>query len=221
MTDPDNTTKPKSLYKRYLFVFSTMAVLIALAAGVMYIGKAFATESLRDGDIIFQTSQSSQSRAIQLATGSRYSHMGVIFHRNKKPYVLEAIGRVQYTPLKRWIKRGHKSRYVVKRLRNKNLSRKESIRLRREAEKFLRKPYDLYFGWGDSRIYCSELVWKAYYRALGIKVGPIKKLKTFKLTHPAVKAKIRQRYGKKIPLNEKVISPGDMYTATNLRTVNW
>lgn len=31
-----------------------------------------------DGDIIFQTSKSSQSQAIQVATHSKYSHMGVL-----------------------------------------------------------------------------------------------------------------------------------------------
>ena len=32
----------------------------------------------QNGDIIFQTSQSAQSKAIQLATNSRYSHVGII-----------------------------------------------------------------------------------------------------------------------------------------------
>jgi hypothetical protein len=54
---------------------------------------------LRDGDIIFQTSQSAQSIAIQKATHSKYSHMGIIFFRGGKPYVYEAIKIVQYTPL--------------------------------------------------------------------------------------------------------------------------
>lgn len=32
----------------------------------------------KNGDIIFQTSKSNQSKAIQLATDSKYSHMGII-----------------------------------------------------------------------------------------------------------------------------------------------
>lgn len=35
--------------------------------------------NFEEGDIIFQTSMSSQSQAIQLATHSPYSHMGVLF----------------------------------------------------------------------------------------------------------------------------------------------
>ena len=35
-------------------------------------------KKIKNGDIIFQTSKSSQSKAIQLATNSKYSHMGII-----------------------------------------------------------------------------------------------------------------------------------------------
>ena len=70
----------------------------------------------QDGDIIFHTCPSSQSQAIQLATESPYSHVGVIHIRNGKPYVYEAISRVSLTPLKRWIKRGENEHFIVKRL---------------------------------------------------------------------------------------------------------
>ena len=35
-------------------------------------------DDFRSGDIIFQTSKSSQSKAIQIATNSKYSHMRII-----------------------------------------------------------------------------------------------------------------------------------------------
>ena len=44
----------------------------------------------QQGDIIFHTSRTSQSLAIQKATGSVYSHMGIILLRDGKPYVYEA-----------------------------------------------------------------------------------------------------------------------------------
>ncbi|MCX8579666.1 hypothetical protein J3U35_09450 [Gilliamella sp. B2717] len=53
----------------------------------------------KDGDIIFQSSQSSQSKAVEQATNSPYSHMGIIFIKNGKPYVFEAGSKVAYTPL--------------------------------------------------------------------------------------------------------------------------
>ena len=44
----------------------------------------------RNGDIIFQTSESAQSTAIQLATHSPYSHMGIVYVDNG-----QAIARVR------------------------------------------------------------------------------------------------------------------------------
>jgi hypothetical protein len=62
-------------------------------------------------------------------------------------------------------------------------------------------------------MYCSEYVWKIYNKALNINVGSLKPLKEFDLSHPAVKAKLTERYGKNIPLNENMISPGDIYNS--------
>jgi hypothetical protein len=56
----------------------------------------------QDGDIVFQTSKSPQSRAIQLATGSRYSHMGIVYLRGGVPFVFEAVQPVKLTRLNDW-----------------------------------------------------------------------------------------------------------------------
>src|SRR5262245_37657841 len=137
------------------------------------------TPELKDGDLIFQTSKSSQSLAIQRATGSRYSHMGMIFLRDGKPYVFEAVATVRLTPLDRWIARGAGQHYVVKRLRdaNKTLTPAALDKLKVASKRFEGRPYDLAFDWSDSRIYCSELVWKAYDRALGVRIGKLQKVR--------------------------------------------
>ena len=177
--------------------------------------------ALRDGDIVFQTSRSGQSVAIQRATHSKYSHMGMVFLRRGKPYVYEAIGPVQYTPLDRWAARGAGGHYVVKRLRDapRVLTPKAVAKLRQVAERFRGKPYDFTFGWSDRRIYCSELVWKIYRRALGIRVGRLQKLGEFDLSDRLVRAKLRERYGTHVPLDETVISPGAMFHSPALRLV--
>ena len=172
-----------------------------------------------DGDIIFQTSLSSQSRAIQLATHSRYSHMGIIFYRRGRPYVFEAAATVRYTPLPLWINKGKDGHYVIKRLKGRVLARNIINRLRRASRKFFGKPYDLYFGWSDKRLYCSELVWKIYKRAMGIDIGQLQRLEKFNLDHPAVQKKLTERYGKHLPLKEKVISPEAMFASKSLVTV--
>lgn len=60
--------------------------------------KEIDTNVLKDGDIVFQESISRQSAAIQLATKSRYSHMGMIFKHGNEFLVLEAVQPVQFTP---------------------------------------------------------------------------------------------------------------------------
>lgn len=177
--------------------------------------------ALRDGDIIFHTSRSAQSLAIQRATHSPYSHMGLILYRNGEPYVFEAVGPVRYTPLGSWASRGIGGHYVIKRLRNADtvLDAGGVAKLRRVAESFEGRPYDLTFEWSDSRIYCSELVWKAFERALGIRIGSLQRLRDFDLSDREVQTRMKQRYGSKVPLDEAVISPAAMFSAPNLVTV--
>jgi cell wall-associated NlpC family hydrolase len=176
---------------------------------------AHAANPLRDGDIIFHTSRSAQSQAIQRATHSPYSHVGLVFHRDGKPFVFEAIATVRYTPLAQWTARGTNGDYVVKRLKSP-LTVAQADKLRKAAEKYANKPYDLYFEWSDARIYCSELVWKAYQDALGIELGTRQKLRDFDLSDPVVKAKMRERYGANVPMNEPVISPAAVFESRQL-----
>lgn len=178
-------------------------------------------EVLQDGDIIFQESMSAQSKAIQLATHSRYSHCGIIFKTVDETYVFEAIQPVQSTPLKDWIKRGKDGHYVVKRLKKADelLTASNLHKLKQRAGKYNGLNYDLYFEWSDKRMYCSEVIWKVYSLSLGIEIGQLQSLKDFDLTSPAVKQKLAERYGNKIPYDEKVISPAAIFDSELLETV--
>ena len=174
----------------------------------------------KDGDIIFQSSQSSQSKAVEQATNSPYSHMGIIFIKNGKPYVFEAGSKVAYTPLTSFIERGKNRYYVIKRLKDHNLSVKETNKLKLVAKTFENKPYDIWFGWNDNYIYCSELVWKIYNRALKLEIGQLQNIKDFNLSSALVKQKLKARYGDKIPFQETVISPVAMFNSPLLITVD-
>ena len=57
------------------------------------------TNQLREGDLIFHTSQSAQSQAIQLATHSPYSHCGLLYKAHGEWQVFEAVQLVKLTPL--------------------------------------------------------------------------------------------------------------------------
>ena len=178
-------------------------------------------DELKDGDIIFQTSLSNQSKAIQLATKSKYSHCGIIYKSGNDFYVFEAIQPVTTTPLQKWIARGENGKYVIKRLKNANsvLTPSNLKKMKEVGNEFKGKDYDLTFEWSDEKIYCSELIWKIYKRATGIEVGKLEKFSDFDLTNSAVKSKMKERYGVKIPLNETVISPAAIFDSENLLTV--
>jgi uncharacterized protein YycO len=185
------------------------------------VANLLADSKIRDGDLIFQTSLSQQSKAIQSATKSKYSHCGIIYKEKNNYYVFEAIQPVKITPLDKWIARGKNGNFVIKRLKNADeiLTAETLKKMKQIGETFRGKDYDLTFEWSDDKIYCSELIWKIYQRAAGIEIGRLEKLGDFDLTNDAVKVKMKERYGDKIPMNETVISPAAIFNSELLETV--
>jgi len=129
----------------------------------------------QNGDVVLQTSKSSRSALIQKASRSPYSHTGVVEVAPDGVFVIEAIGKVSRTPLKQWAKRGVDERLTV--LRLNDLTASEGRRVVAEAKKQLGKKYDARFRWDDERIYCSELVAKAFKRGADRDVGKQEVLK--------------------------------------------
>lgn len=179
-------------------------------------------QNFQEGDIIFQTSLSQQSEAIQLATKSQYSHCGIIFSEYGQFYVLEAIQPVTKTPIKQWIERGKNRHFVVKRLINAHEILSDSIikSMKIIERTMMNKDYDLTFEWSDDKLYCSELVWKIYQRSTGIEICPLEKLNAFDLSSNVVQQKLLERYGVNFPWDEKVVSPQKIFDSKFLTTVH-
>ncbi|MEO8210168.1 MAG: YiiX family permuted papain-like enzyme [bacterium] len=179
------------------------------------------SNDIQNGDIIFQTSLSGQSKAIQLATHSEYSHCGLIYKNGNDYFVFEAVQPVKKTPLDKWIARGEGGHFVIKRLKNADQVLTTGIlnKMNQAGNNFNGKDYDIYFDWSDEKIYCSELIWKIYQRATGLEIGKLEKLRDFDLTSEAVKQKMKERYGDKPPLDEIVISPVSIFNSDLLTTV--
>ena len=156
-----------------------------------------------------------------MATHSPYSHVGIIYEQKDVFWVYEAVEPVKLTPLKAWIKRGNKGHYVVKRLKDAATILSPSVlkKMKATGEQYLGKHYDLYFEWSDDKIYCSELVWKIYKEAVGIELGKLQRLESFDLSNDIVQKKLQERYKGKIPLDEEVISPADIFNSNHLITV--
>jgi uncharacterized protein YycO len=136
-------------------------------------------------------------------------------------YVLEAVQPVKLTRLAEFINRGEDKHYVVKRVKNSDafLTTEGITKMKSIGEKYLNKNYDLKFEWSDDKIYCSELVWKIYDQAFGVQIGALQQIKDFDLSDPVVRAKAKERYGNKIPLEELIITPDRMFQSDQLVTI--
>ncbi|WP_165670074.1 YiiX family permuted papain-like enzyme [Metapseudomonas otitidis] len=196
----------------------SLFLIFSLLAGL---AQAVPLPEVQEGDIIFHQSRSAQSLAVQQATHSRYSHMGLVLQHQGRLQVFEAGARVQYVPLAQWIARGEGGHYVAKRLiRADELLTADALEHMHSLAEGLRgRRYDLTFEWSDQRLYCSELVWKLYERTLGLRLGELQRIRDFDLSSPVVKAKMRERYGQAVPLDETVISPVAIFESPLLVTV--
>ena len=214
--------------RKVIWLSFIMLLFAGLGTGFLYKGELAArgkevalNKPLREGDIIFQASGSGQSRAIQLATGSTYSHCGILYEEKDGWYVFEAIQPVCATPLEQWIKRGDNGHYVVKRLKDasQQLDEQTLAKMKDAGKLFNGKNYDLTFEWSDDRIYCSELVWKIYKRAAGIELCTPERFGDFDLSSSEVKKILTQRYGNSVPLDEQVVTPAALFNSDLLITV--
>jgi hypothetical protein len=184
------------------------AALLTLAlAGI---AAAEAPYALQEGDILFHGTPGQQADAIRGATGSPYTHCGVVFSENGRLMVLEAVQPVRTTTVEEFQNRGTTGTFLAKRL--KSPPDAAGIEKAKDwARKQLGLNYDARFQWGDDKLYCSELVWKVFDKA-GVKLCEPRRFQDYKLDHPAVKPVIEQRYGSadKLPKDEPVVAPSDL-----------
>lgn len=214
---------------RFPLLISLLTVSIALFFSFSYqSSNKFLTKKenrkivYQEGDIIFQSSSSGQSSAIQLATNSKYSHCGILIKTRKgELMVAEAVQPVRITSIEEFIRRGDDNHYVIKRLIKKDSILTDNI-LKQMKELFYSfegKDYDILFEWSDSKIYCSELVWKIYERTTGLHLGEPKPLKDYSLNSKLVKKTMQERYGKNVPWDEPMVAPSTIFESELLETV--
>ena len=96
--------------KKTLMILGIILLLLALPFSSMVVETMTAqtdpVKEVKEGDVIFQTSQSQQSPLIQIATRSKISHCGIIVMKNGKPYVLETLKTLVVTPLEKTLMLG-------------------------------------------------------------------------------------------------------------------
>ncbi len=166
-----------------------------------------AEPALESGDLVFETSGSSQSAAIQWATRSRWSHVGIVERAGGKVAVIEALAKVTRTPWERWHRRARRhGGFIV--LRPRGLSPEKRQAAVAEARQLLGRRYDPQFGWGDDRIYCSELVVKAYERGAGFELGRRERLGDLRLA--GIVREMARRWGGPIPKDLVLVTPASV-----------
>jgi hypothetical protein len=171
--------------------------------------------ALEPGDLVFQTSRSAQSLFIQRATSSPWSHVGIVDVGPGGPVVIEALGKVSRTPWRAFRARGADGRVLV--LRARGLSAAARASAAAAARAFLGRPYDARFGWSDDRIYCSELVVKAYARGPGVSLGALERLGSLRIA--GLEPVIAARWGGPVPRELRLVTPARVAADHSLTVV--
>ncbi len=146
-----------------------------------------------DGDLIFQNSRSAQSAAIFSATGSPFTHMGIIVKLAGGLVVLEAGPTVREVPLASWIASGADGAFAVYRM--DGLDDHQRAAIVAAARSYAGRPYDLFFDFAGEAIYCSELPYLAF-GAAGISIGKVQSVSELNLGAAAAQALIKERWRK-------------------------
>ena len=202
--------------KKILLTLGVLLVAIAIPLRSWLIEPLSAQDTpitnVREGDVIFHTSQSSQSPLIQIGTRSHITHCGIVVIKDGKPFVLETLKTLVLTPLDKFIARGKDGKYWLKR------SDRENIKI--EYAHYLGKPYDLAFSFDNDIYYCSELVYDIYKNQLGIELCKPKQVGDYLILGTDKLDKIEntmQRRG--ITKEQYAVAPVDVFESEYLHSV--
>jgi len=177
-------------------------------------------ERLQTGDVVFQYTGGEQGEAVEAATGSKYTHCGIVFEQDRKLYVLEAVQPVKVVTLDSFRRRS--KIFHARRLKNRSILNAAAMEKGLAwGRKQIGKDYDPLFQWDNETLYCSELVWKIYKQSTGIELCKTKTFKSYFLEKPAVRAVIQKRYGdlERLPEKEPVVAPSDLAASDLLEEV--
>ena len=202
--------------KKILIAIGILIVAIAIPLRSWLIEPLSAQDTpitdIREGDVIFYTSQSSQSPLIQIGTRSHITHCGIVVMKEGKPYVLETLKTLVLTPLDKFIVRGKDGKYWLKR------SDKEDIKI--DYAHYLGKSYDFAFSFDNDIYYCSELVYDIYKRQLGIELCTPKQIGDYLILGTDKLDKIEEAMSRRgITKEQYAVAPVDIFESKHLHNI--
>lgn len=174
----------------------------------------------QQGDVVFQSLPNPWGLdlvdTIEGATGSPYSHCGMVLWQDQEWHVIEAIGPVTIIPLSTWRERGRGKKIWAYRLQEP--SQKHIAAAITAMKRDLGKPYDARYRFDDQAIYCSELIYRGWKSATGTGLGKTVQLRELNW-QPYRKVIVALEGTEEIPLTREIITPRDLAQATELKRV--
>jgi len=167
---------------------------------------------LKTGDVVFQASKSARSALIRRASDSPYSHVGLVEVTGKGIFVIEAIAPVSRTPWAAWYARGVGSKFTV--IRAKHASSESLEKVLAQAKRYLGRPYDARYRWDDERLYCSELVTKAF-AAIDVEAGVAEPIESLNLSAE----ELASAPSMGIDVKQTLVTPASIATDDDFETV--
>jgi hypothetical protein len=212
-TPPPTVTASRSKVRLafWAVILGVLAVVLAWQGPASF---AYWTYFPHEGDVLFQALPHQEVvDAIEGATDSDFSHCGIVAKVDGQWVVYEALGQVRTTPLYDFLLRGRERGFAV--YRWKMNEREHVPAILEHARALLGLPYDTRYKMDDERIYCSELIYKAYRDATGggqagklVRLGDLKWGKYEKT--------IIELEGGPPPLDREMITPRDLALAPQL-----
>lgn len=201
------------------FTVSVLAIILLAGCGKARLQSARSlarSADIREGDVVFQSLSGPVCEMIEGATGSPYSHCGIMVRgAGGGLAVLEALGWVRERPLDEWIAGGRGMRIAVYRFSDQQ--RGEIPAVIKACRMYSGRPYDIRYRMDDARIYCSELIYKGVRDATGREMAPLVRL--CDLDWQPHRRIIEEIEGGEPPLEREMITPHDLAASKDLELV--
>ena len=172
----------------------------------------------QEGDLVFQALPLDLDLvvAIEGVTESHYSHVGVLHKRDDEWTVIEASGPgVIYTAFDKWKTHGRNERWAAFRLKVEQ--QKHIPQFLTNLHPHAGKAYDFKYELSENKLYCSELIYHAWEKTTGQKMGKLTRIGD--LNWKPHQKTIEKYNGGPMPLDRQMISPIELSKASQLQRV--
>lgn len=204
-------TRARLLAPLILLVLLTSVAEAAPREGV------YAGVHLRTGDVVFQSIGGRLGRIIQGVTMSPLDHCGIVIVDGRgRVRVIEAVGPVREIDVAQWVRRGKDQKIAVYRPTGELANHVDQVI--EAARAYLGRPYDIQYELDDAKIYCSELVWKAWRDAMEVELAPTETLGS--MNWIPWTAHIMALTDGELPLDRPIVSPVQLTRSPLLRLVH-